>query len=108
MRMVVWKIPLTTTESEIRQLFEVYGAVERVTIIRDPERRKAHAYVDMPHHREGLAAMKGTIGATLGGKPVSVQRDTTLERAAAMVFLAEHEKRWLGKPLPGRCSKKPT
>jgi hypothetical protein len=82
MHLVIWKAPYTTTEQDLRQLFEPYGTVARAQIIQNEEKRNAHGLVDMPNHFEGLAAIE-KADRTLGGQEVHIQRDRTQERAAA-------------------------
>ena len=50
MRLFVGNFAFTTTQAELRQMFEAYGTVEQVRIITDPEtgRSRGFGFVEMP------------------------------------------------------------
>jgi RNA recognition motif-containing protein len=74
MRIFVANISFTTTEEELRQLFESYGIVDRAQIITDREtgRSRGFAFVEMPDATEAQAAIAGLNGTSLGGRPLTV------------------------------------
>ena len=74
MEIFVGNLAYTTTELELRQLFEPYGVVERVHIPQDREtgRPRGFGFVEMPDTTAAKAAITGLQGATLGGRALSV------------------------------------
>ena len=74
MQIYVGNLAYTTTEQELRQMFEVYGVVNRINIPQDREtgRPRGFGFVDMPNATEANAAIVGLQGATLGGRVLSV------------------------------------
>jgi len=63
-----------TTESELRTAFEVYGSVERVSMVtdRDTGRSRGFAFVEMASATEADKAIAALDGAELGGRPLKV------------------------------------
>ena len=74
MRIFVGNVDFTTTEAEISQLFEPYGAVERVQILmdRDTGRSRGFGFVEMPNAPEAQAAIAGLNGRSLRGRTLTV------------------------------------
>ena len=74
MRIFVGNLAFTTTEEELRQLFEPYGIVERVQIMTDREigRPRGFGFVEMPDASAARAAIAGLQGTPLGGRTLSV------------------------------------
>lgn len=63
----VGNLPYSTTEEELRQMFEPYGPVEDIRVIHN----KGFGFVDVPE--ENLAAaIDGTNGKDLGGRTITV------------------------------------
>jgi len=62
------------TEDSIRSLFEQYGAVERVNLIRDRDtgQPRGFAFVEMSDAAEADRAIEATNGAVLGGRAINV------------------------------------
>ena len=61
----VGNLPHSTTESELRNVFEAHGAVEKVSIVTDREtgRARGFAFVEMTNAEEAdkaVAALNGT------------------------------------------------
>jgi RNA recognition motif-containing protein len=69
MQSFVGNFAYTTTEAEVRELFEAYGVVERVNLITDREtgRLRGFGFAEMPGATEGQAAITGLNGTMLGG-----------------------------------------
>ena len=57
-----------------RQLFESYGAVEKIQIItdRDTGRSKGFGFVEMPETQAAQAAIQGLNGTELDGRALTV------------------------------------
>jgi cold-inducible RNA-binding protein len=70
----VGNLDFRTTEEELRQLFEAYGAVERVNMIRDRDtgQPRGFAFVEMTNDAEAEKAVAGTNGSNVGGRNLNV------------------------------------
>ena len=70
----VGNLDFRTTEEELRQLFEGYGTVERVNMIRDRDtgQPRGFAFVEMTNDAEAEKDVAGTNGANLGGRNLNV------------------------------------
>lgn len=77
MRIYVGNLPYTAAESDLKELFEGYGVVESVQMIRDRDtgQSKGFAFVEMPNNSEAQAAIQG-----LNGQPFS-NRNLTVNEA---------------------------
>ncbi|MEQ1831051.1 MAG: RNA-binding protein, partial [Pirellula sp.] len=64
----VGNLSFKTTEQELRDAFERYGAVSKVSIIMDREtnRPRGFAFVEMPNSQEAKSAIDGLNQATVG------------------------------------------
>src|SRR5882724_3417731 len=60
----VGNLSFTATEQELRQLFEQYGAVDKINVItdRDTGRSKGFGFVEMPDSTASKAAIQGLNG----------------------------------------------
>ena len=70
----VGNLPHSTTEPELRTLFEGHGAVESVNIVMDKEtgRSKGFAFVEMTNIAEADKACLALAGSELGGRALRV------------------------------------
>ena len=70
----VGNLAFTTTEDDLRQLFEPYGPVEHVHIVMDRHtgRSRGFGFVRCPDATEAQAAIDGLNGRELGGRPLTV------------------------------------
>ena len=70
----VGNLSFGTTEDEVRQLFEAYGAVERVSLMTDREtgRSRGFAFVEMTDTEEANRAIEALNGANIGGRALNV------------------------------------
>jgi cold-inducible RNA-binding protein len=70
----VGNLPHSTTEPQLRTLFEAHGAVERVNIVMDKEtgRSKGFAFVEMTDTSQATKACLALSGSDLGGRPLRV------------------------------------
>ena len=70
----VGNLAFTSTEDEIRQLFEQHGAVERVNLITDREsgRPRGFGFVEMGDRTEGDRAIQELDGKDFGGRSLTV------------------------------------
>jgi RNA recognition motif-containing protein len=70
----VGNLPFTATETEISQLFEGHGAVQRVHLVmdRDTGRPRGFGFVEMENDGEGSSAIEALNGAQMGGRSLTV------------------------------------
>jgi RNA recognition motif-containing protein len=70
----VGNLAFTATEHDLHQLFESYGAVDKVNIItdRDTGRSKGFGFVEMPDSAAAKAAIQGLNGTELAGRALTV------------------------------------
>ena len=74
MNIFVGNLAFSATEQDVRQLFEPYGAVDRINIItdRDTGSPRGFGFVDMPDSRAAQSAMQGLQGKELDGRTLTV------------------------------------
>lgn len=77
-KLYVGNLPFTTTESELRALFEQYGAVDRVDVIMDREtsRPRGFAFVEMSEASGADSATRSLDGQNMGGRALRVNEAT--------------------------------
>ena len=70
----VGNLPHSTTEPQLRSIFEVHGAVERISIVMDKEtgRSKGFAFVEMTQASEADKACLALSGSDLEGRALRV------------------------------------
>ena len=70
----VGNLPHSTTEPQLRTLFEAHGPVERVSIVMDKEtgRSKGFAFVEMTDAGQADKACAALSGSDLDGRPMRV------------------------------------
>jgi cold-inducible RNA-binding protein len=70
----VGNLPHSTTESELRTVFEAHGAVEKVSIVTDREtgRARGFAFVEMTNASEADKAVAALNGTELGGRTLTI------------------------------------
>jgi RNA recognition motif-containing protein len=74
MRLYVGNLSFDTTEAELREAFEPFGAIVDVTIVRDhnTERSRGFGFVTLSNAAEGKAAIEGLHGTKLQGRNLTV------------------------------------
>jgi cold-inducible RNA-binding protein len=70
----VGNLAFTTTEHELRALFEAHGVVERVNIVTDQQtgRPRGFAFVEMTNPAEADKASAALTGTSVGGRALKV------------------------------------
>jgi RNA recognition motif-containing protein len=70
----VGNLAFTTTDYDLRQLFEPYGAVDEIRVImdRDTGRSKGFGFVEMPDNTTAKSAIAGLQGKELAGRTLTV------------------------------------
>ena len=74
MNIYVGNLAFTTTDHDLRQLFEPYGVVDTIHVItdRDTGRSKGFGFVEMSDSAAAKAAMQGLNGKELEGRALTV------------------------------------
>jgi RNA recognition motif-containing protein len=70
----VGNLPHTTTEAELRNIFEAHGAVEKISLVtdRDTGRSRGFGFVEMSNASEADKAMAALNGTDLGGRTLTI------------------------------------
>jgi len=70
----VGNLSFNTTEDELRQAFEAYGQVDRVSILtdRDTGRSRGFGFVEMANNEDGEKAIAALNGTQIGGRTINV------------------------------------
>jgi RNA recognition motif-containing protein len=73
-KIYVGNLPFSTTESELRSLFERHGAVASVNVIMDREtgRPRGFAFVEMEDANSAATAIRALDGSQLEGRSIRV------------------------------------
>ncbi len=74
MNIYIGNMSFDTTEDQLRQAFEGYGAVSTVKVItdRDSGQSKGFAFVEMSSKDEAAAAISGLNGQNLNGRLLNI------------------------------------
>ncbi len=78
MRLLVRNMSRQTTENDLRNLFEQFGAVQSCVIVNDAKtgKSKGFGFVEMPKPGEAKAATIQLNGKELDGATLRVKRST--------------------------------
>ena len=73
-KLFVGNIPHSTSEAELRALFEPHGKIEQVSVVTDREtgRSRGFAFVEMADAGEAEKAIAALNGKELGGRALNV------------------------------------
>jgi cold-inducible RNA-binding protein len=73
-KLFVGNIPHSTTEAELRNLFEPHGAIAQVSIVTEREtgRSRGFAFVEMNDSAEAEKAIAALNGKELGGRALNI------------------------------------
>ena len=74
MNIFVGNLAFSTTDHDLRQLFEPYGDVDTINIITDryTGQSRGFGFVEMPDRAAAQAAIQGLQGQALGGRTLNV------------------------------------
>lgn len=74
MNLFVGNLAFETTETDLREAFEAYGAVSSAAVItdRDTGRSRGFGFVEMSAENEARAAIEGLDDKDLHGRPLKV------------------------------------
>ena len=76
MKLLVRNLARTTTEAELRALFEAHGTVQSCTLVIDKETgsSKGFGFIEMPRPGDAKAAMKTLNGKEVAGSKIRVKK----------------------------------
>jgi len=76
MKLLVRDLARTTTQEELREMFESYGKVQSCTLVMDAKSgtSKGFGFVEMPRPGEAKSAMKSLNGAIVAGHKIRVKK----------------------------------
>ena len=99
----VGNLPHSTTEAELRNLFETHGAVEKITLVtdRDTGRSRGFGFVEMTNATEADKAIAALNGTDLGGRTLTIN---CFRRRRGRGLAASHTPRsiaWVVSAMPG-------
>jgi RNA recognition motif-containing protein len=82
MNIYVGNLAYSVTESDLREAFSAYGAVDRVNVItdRDSGQSKGFGFVEMPNDSEADAAIKALNDTALAGRNLKVNQARPREK----------------------------
>ena len=75
MKILVRNLERSITEAELRELFAPFGTIESVVIVMDADSKKSKGFgfVEMPHAREAIKAIKGLNTLKVKGMGIRVK-----------------------------------
>lgn len=76
MKILVRNLDRTVREPELLKLFQQFGTVDSCTIVMDEgtKKSKGFGFVEMPHGREAVKAIKGLNTLRLHGQGIRVKQ----------------------------------
>lgn len=80
MKILIRDLARTTTEEELREMFEVYGSVQSCSLVMDKETggSKGFGFIEMPRPGEANAAIKNLNGKLVVGNKIRVKKAETV------------------------------
>ena len=77
MKLLIRNLARTTTEAELRNLFEAHGIVQSCTLVMDREtgKSKGFGFVEMPKHDDAKSAIKALNNLEVAGSRIRVKMD---------------------------------
>lgn len=84
----VGNLSYATTESELESAFSAYGAVERVSVVRDREsgQSRGFAFVEMSNADDAAKAIAGLNGRDMNGRSLNVNEARPREQGGGGGF----------------------
>ncbi len=81
MKLLIRNLSRTTTEAELRNLFEAHGLVQSCVLVMDKQTggSKGFGFVEMPRHDDAKAAIKALNNFEVAGSRIRVKRDESAE-----------------------------
>ena len=83
MKLLIRNLARSTSEAEIRALFEIHGSVQSCKLVIDKNTgiSKGFGFVEMPRQGEAKAAMKTLNGKEIDGSKIRVKKAETKNSA---------------------------
>lgn len=80
MKLIIRNLSRSTTEAELKALFEAHGAVQACTLVMDKKTKesKGFGFVNMPKAAAAKAAMKALNAAEIDGSKIRVKKAVPL------------------------------
>ena len=87
-KLYVGNLSYSTSDSDLQELFESYGAVDSARVItdRDTGRSKGFGFVEMSNDAEAQAAIDGLNGQESGGRTLTVNEARPREERGPRSF----------------------
>ncbi len=84
-KLYVGNLPFSSTEEDLRSVFERHGSVESVNVITDREtgRPRGFAFVEMSEESAATDAIRARDGSDLGGRNIKVNEAQDRQRGGA-------------------------
>jgi RNA recognition motif-containing protein len=84
MKLLIRNLTRSTTEAELRTLFEAHGTVQSCSLILDKGTggSKGFAFVEMPNQGDAKAAMKTLNGNDVAGNKIRVKKAESKKKPA--------------------------
>jgi RNA recognition motif-containing protein len=81
-KLYVGNLPFSSTEDDLRQLFERHGSVDSVAVITDREtgRPRGFAFVEMSEASAASDAIRALDGSDFGGRDIRVNEAQERQR----------------------------
>jgi len=82
MKLLIRNLARSTTEAELRTLFEAHGTVQSCTLVIDKKSgsSKGFGFIEMPRPGEAKAAVKMLNGKELAGNKIRVKRSDSKQK----------------------------
>ena len=79
MKLLIRNLDRTTTEEELKELFEEFGMVQSCTVVLDQDtgKSKGFGFIEMPKPGQAKAAIKNMNNKLIGENQVRVKKATT-------------------------------
>jgi RNA recognition motif-containing protein len=87
MKLLVRNLTRTTTEEELRVMFEALGKVQSCSLVIDKEtgKSKGFAFIEMPRPGDAKAAVKTLNGKNLAGNVIRVKKAAPKQAAVEKI-----------------------
>jgi RNA recognition motif-containing protein len=84
MKLLIRNLARSTTEAELREMFEAYGAVQSCNLVMDKQsgNSKGFGFVEMPRPGDSKAAIKALNGKDVAGSKIRVKKAEVKEDSA--------------------------
>ena len=82
MKILVRNMARSTSEAELKALFESFGTVQSCSLVLDPKSggSKGFAFIEMPKTGESKAAVKNLNGKDVDGQRIRVKKAENVEK----------------------------